>query len=173
VLAGCDFPFPIQRFDDQEPHISDSAFSGHSFWSQANIRLYMQAAWPAILGIVVASCAGAGDTPFPGIAIPTGQMVTPTAARGAIFQDLNPGRAAAPDMRAGQATAVSILPDGRTLAILTSGFNVYYGRNGKAVPELSTEYIFLYDVTGPQPKQEQGNGESGFLRARSHRPGCI
>ena len=97
----------------------------------------------------------AGDPQSDGIPLPTGKLITPTAASGAIFQDLNPGHQAAPDLRAGQAVAVSASPDGRILAILTSGFNVFFGADGKAVPELSMEYVFLFDITGPQPKQLQ------------------
>ena len=94
--------------------------------------------------------------------IPTGKTITPTAARGAIFQDLNPHYPSAPELRAGQATAVAVSPDGRALAILTSGYNRYSTPDGNAaekgklyVPELSTEYVFLFDITGPTPKQLQ------------------
>jgi DNA-binding beta-propeller fold protein YncE len=100
--------------------------------------------------------------------IPTGQVITPTAGQGALFQDLNPGHLAAPEMRADQAAAVAVSPDGRTLAILTSGFNIHWSADAKIIPdelggpdlhkiipELSTEYIFLYDVTGSQPRQIQ------------------
>jgi len=89
------------------------------------------------------------------IDLPTGKTITPTAARGAIFQELDPGRSAAPEIRAGQAAAVSVSPNGRTLAILTSGFNLYYGRDGNLVPELSTEYLFLFDISGAQPKRTE------------------
>jgi DNA-binding beta-propeller fold protein YncE len=87
--------------------------------------------------------------------IPTGKVITPMAAKGAIFQDLDPKFPGAPDKRASQAAAVAVSPDGRLLAILTSGFEAYMGPNGKPIPEFSTEYVFLYDVTGPQPKQLQ------------------
>ncbi|HKD21699.1 MAG TPA: hypothetical protein VKB71_06780, partial [Rhizomicrobium sp.] len=107
----------------------------------------------AILAAVfcILGSAQAGES----VEIPTGQTITPDAANGAIFQDLNPGHPEAPDMRAGQAAAEAISPDGRMLAILTSGYNVYFGADGKAVPELSTEYVFLFDITGPAPKQVQ------------------
>jgi DNA-binding beta-propeller fold protein YncE len=90
-----------------------------------------------------------------GIAIPTGQTITPTAASGASFQELDPRHPDYPGFRAGQASAVSISPDGRTLAILTSGFNRQYGPDGKGVPELSTEYVFLFDISGREPVQSQ------------------
>src|SRR5262249_51343846 len=76
-------------------------------------------------------------------------------ARGAFFQDLNPHRAAAPEFRASQAAAVALSPDGRWLAVLTSGFNRRTSADGQFIPELSTEYVFLFDITGAQPKQVQ------------------
>lgn len=89
------------------------------------------------------------------IAIPTGQSITPTAAAGSVFQDLNPGQMSAPQLRAEQAATLAVSPDGQTLAILTSGFNLYYGGDGKAVPELSTEYVFLFDISKHEPRQIQ------------------
>lgn len=90
-----------------------------------------------------------------GIEVPTGQAITPTAAAGALFQDLNPGQAAAPALRAGQAAALAVSPSGETLAILTSGYNKYYDHDGMPVPELSTEYVFLFDISGHEPRQIQ------------------
>jgi DNA-binding beta-propeller fold protein YncE len=89
------------------------------------------------------------------IELPTGRKITPTAARGAVFQDLNPDHAESPGMRAGQAAALAVSGDGRTLAIQTSGFNRIYGRDLKPILALSTEYVFLFDVSGPQPRQLQ------------------
>ena len=53
--------------------------------------------------------------------LPTGQLITPTAAPGAIFQPLNPDVPADPSFLAGQASAVALSPDGRTLAVLRHG----------------------------------------------------
>ena len=85
-----------------------------------------------ILGLV------RGGEPL-GVDIPTGQTITPTAANGAIFQELDPKHQAAPEFRAGQAAAVSVAPDGSMLAILTSGYNRSFGRDLKPIPELSKE----------------------------------
>jgi hypothetical protein len=49
--------------------------------------------------------------------------MTPTAAQGAIFRDLDSELSSAPKVRAGQAVSVAVSPDARTLAILTSGHN--------------------------------------------------
>lgn len=96
------------------------------------------------------------------IEIPTGQTITPEAAKGGIFQALNPGHASAPDLRAGQAAAISVSPDGEILAILTSGFNRYFGPDGRVAPddklyppELSSEYVFLFDISNHVPRQLQ------------------
>jgi DNA-binding beta-propeller fold protein YncE len=86
---------------------------------------------------------------------PTGQFTTPTAAPGAIFQPLNPHLAEDPSYTAGQAAAVALSPDGKTLLILTSGFNRYFGADGQPVPALSKEYVFVFDVSGARPAQRQ------------------
>lgn len=119
-----------------------------------------------LLASAVLSCAAVNVSPAAEeprtVQIPTGKTITPTAATGAIFQDLNPGHATAPELRAGQAAAIAVSPDGKTLAIQTSGYNRYFGPDEQVtvkaqryVPELSTEYVFLFDITGPQPKQFQ------------------
>ena len=86
---------------------------------------------------------------------PTGQFITPTAAPGAIFQPLNPHLAGDPTYTAGQATAVALSPDAKTLLILTSGYNLVFGADGKPIPAMSNEYVFVFDVSGPTPVQRQ------------------
>ena len=86
---------------------------------------------------------------------PTGQYLTPTATPGAIFQPLNPHIAQDPDYTAGQASAMAISPDGKTLLILTSGFNRMFGSKGDILPALSGEYVFVFDVSGAAPAQKQ------------------
>ncbi len=83
--------------------------------------------------------------------VPTGAAITPEAAPGAVFQTLNPGVAELPDYVVGQAANLSISPDGRTLAILTSGFNRNRDAKGKVVLAASTEFVFLYDISGEKP----------------------
>lgn len=87
--------------------------------------------------------------------VATGQTITPQAARGAIFQALNPHLPDVPDFTAGQASAMALSPDGRTLAILTSGYNRMNGPDGKYVASQSNEYVFLFDVSGEAPVQRQ------------------
>jgi DNA-binding beta-propeller fold protein YncE len=81
--------------------------------------------------------------------LPTGATITPDAAPGAVFQSLVvdlpdfPGR----EVDGAQTTAIS--PDGKTLLILTSGFNKLRGANGSVLAQDSSEYIFVYDISSP------------------------
>ena len=54
------------------------------------------------------------DDAQPGQWLPTGQRITPTAATGATFEELDPGLADAPDFRANQ--AVTAVTSGRLVA---------------------------------------------------------
>jgi DNA-binding beta-propeller fold protein YncE len=84
-----------------------------------------------------------------------GKLITPTAAHGAIFQDLEPGLPGAPHLHANHAAAVSVSPDGRLLAVLTSGHNLHYEADGTLNKALSNEYVFLFDIEGARPTQLQ------------------
>jgi YVTN family beta-propeller protein len=78
----------------------------------------------------------------------TGQYVTPTAPRGAVQQFLNPGLPAYPGFIAGEAVRSQLSPDGTTLAILCAGMNSLYKPDGTTDTANSTQFIFLYDVSG-------------------------
>lgn len=78
----------------------------------------------------------------------TGQYITPTALNGAVQQHLNPGLAAYPAFVAGEAVRSQLSPDGNTLAILCAGHNSLYKTDGTVDAANSTQYIFLYDVSG-------------------------
>jgi DNA-binding beta-propeller fold protein YncE len=110
------------------------------------IRWFVAAAF-----MLVASAAFAEAAQF----TPTGQFITPRAAPGAIFEPLNPHLAGDPSYTAGQASAVALSPDARTLLVLTSGYNLYFGKDGKPIPEMSEEYVFVFDVSGARPVQRQ------------------
>ena len=94
-----------------------------------------------------------------GTFIPTGVYITPEAARGSIFQALNPGLASDPNFTAGQAVTTVISPDGRTLLILTSGYNMQHfssgPQKGKPNPAESNEYIFVFDISSKKASQTQ------------------
>ena len=87
------------------------------------------------------------------VALPTGQFVTPTAARDAVQQFLNPGLAAYPNFIAGEAVRSQLSPDGTTLAILTAGQNSLYKPDGTVDVANSTQYIFFYNVSGANRAQ--------------------
>jgi YVTN family beta-propeller protein len=78
----------------------------------------------------------------------TGQFVTPTALRGSVQQLLNPGLAAYPNFVAGEAVRSELSPDGNTLAVLCAGQNSLIKQDGTADTAASTQFIFLYDVSG-------------------------
>lgn len=87
--------------------------------------------------------------------LPTGMHITPAAARGAIFSTLRPGLPAHPNFTVGHAVTTAISPDGNTLLILTSGFNIIYDARGQAIPAVSTEYVFVFDISANPPRQVQ------------------
>ncbi|HEX4301069.1 MAG TPA: phosphoesterase [Gammaproteobacteria bacterium] len=87
--------------------------------------------------------------------LPTGQFITPLAAPGASFEPLNPHLHDFPDYTAGQAMSEALSPDGRSLLVLTTGYNVLNDAAGKPDPKDSNEYVFVYDVSGPKPVQVQ------------------
>lgn len=85
----------------------------------------------------------------------SGQIITPTVAPGAQFGPLNPGLAQFPNYTAGQAVSTVVSPDGKTLLILTSGYNLVEGSTGANIPSASNEYVFVYDISKNIPVQKQ------------------
>lgn len=100
--------------------------------------------------------------------LPTGQRLTPQAATGALFQELDPGFKDAPNIRAGMAVTSAMSHDGKTLLILTSGFNLWTDPSG-AKPGHIAQYVFVYDVSGRTPEKRQVievlNTDSGIVFA--------
>jgi YVTN family beta-propeller protein len=88
-------------------------------------------------------------------ALPTGMSITPTAASGSKLLFLNPGLPGMPEFLADHPIATALSPDGRTLLVLTTGFNRVYDIKAKIVPERSNEYVFVYDVTQDPPAKLQ------------------
>ncbi|HVP62676.1 MAG TPA: beta-propeller fold lactonase family protein [Myxococcaceae bacterium] len=97
------------------------------------------------------TAAGAHE-PIP---IPTGQRITPTAAPGSTFTQLNPGLPGLPGFTAGQAVSTALSPDGKTLLVLTSGFNRWADASGNGIPQDSNEYVFVFEVSGRTAVQKQ------------------
>ena len=94
----------------------------------------------------------AGGAP---IMLPTGAYITPLAAPGATLQSLNPGLPSRPDFIAGQPATTAVSPDGRTLLVLTTGYNRNYGDTGTYIPSESYEYVFIFDALAEPPEQRQ------------------
>lgn len=87
--------------------------------------------------------------------LPTGMRITPTAARDAQFQTLNPDLPTRPDYLADHAVSTALSPDKRTLLVLTSGYNRNNGPTGSRVASESNEYVFVYDLTNGRPVKRQ------------------
>lgn len=91
--------------------------------------------------------------------VSTGQIITPLAPNGARFQPLNPNLADDPGFTAGQAVTTAVSPDGKTLLVLTSGYNSQNftsGANaGSTNPADSNEYVFVFDISAGNPVQKQ------------------
>jgi DNA-binding beta-propeller fold protein YncE len=90
------------------------------------------------------------------IGLPTGASLTPDAAPGATLLELDPRIPTHPALRAGGAVSTILSPDGRQLLVLTSGYNRTHDSEGQLVPEASSEWVFVYDLTaGAAPRQVQ------------------
>jgi YVTN family beta-propeller protein len=95
--------------------------------------------------VVALSAVAYADSPMQ---TATGQFITPTAPAGAVQQFLNPGLAAYPNFVAGEAVRSRLSPDGTTLAVLCAGQNSLDKADGTLDTAASTQFIFLYDVSG-------------------------
>jgi hypothetical protein len=113
---------------------------------------------------------------------PPGLFITPMALSHALQQELNPGLMNYPNFVAGEAVKAVVSPDEKTLAILTAGMNSLYFPNvgepatnpniGKVDTAASTQFLFLYDISGankssPVLKQviQQLNADVGLVWA--------
>jgi DNA-binding beta-propeller fold protein YncE len=89
----------------------------------------------------------------------TGQQITPLAPSQARFEPLNPGLSDNPLYTAGQAVTSVVSPDGKTLLVLTSGYNLVkasFGVNeGALLPADSTQFVFVFDISNYLPIQKQ------------------
>ena len=85
-----------------------------------------------------------------------GQQITPLAPQGSRFEPMNPDLPDNPAWLAGQAVTTVVSPDGKTLLVLTSGYNRVYNANGTPfkLPD-SKEYVFIYDISTHTPVKKQ------------------
>jgi YVTN family beta-propeller protein len=98
--------------------------------------------------------------------LPTGDFITPTAAPGSTFLQLKPGDLpGAPAFLADHAASTLTSPDGKTLLVLTSGYNETnwipsdaptQNVVGYEDPKNSGEWVFVYDISSNgAPTQKQ------------------
>jgi DNA-binding beta-propeller fold protein YncE len=81
--------------------------------------------------------------------LPTGATITPNAAPGSSFQPLKVALPDYPDYSPDSAETTAVSPDGKTLLILTSGYNLNLDPAGSYQPQDSGEYVFVYDISRP------------------------
>jgi DNA-binding beta-propeller fold protein YncE len=98
---------------------------------------------------------GSGSGTVRAETLPTGMSITPGAVRGSELQYLNPDLPGMPEHLADHPIATALSPDGKTLLVLTSGYNRVSDIKAKSVPELSNEYVFVYDVRQNPPAKRQ------------------
>ncbi len=87
-----------------------------------------------------------------GIFLPSGLMITPTAAPQSTYEALNPELPEFPNFIAGGALSTAKSPDGKILLVLTGGHNNLTDTNGKS---FNNEYIFVFDISGGKPVKKQ------------------
>ncbi|MPZ20513.1 MAG: beta-propeller fold lactonase family protein [Luteitalea sp.] len=116
------------------------------------------------LGSITAGAPPEADHFIVGPKVPTGARITPTAAPGSIFEALDPEVAAEPTIRANNAVTTATSPDGRTLLVLTSGYNYWDLPSGNDPSFVFDEYVFVYDISaGPPVKQQVIRVPNTFL----------
>src|ERR1022692_4425137 len=85
-----------------------------------------------------------------------GQQITPLAPPTSRFEPMNPDLPDNPTWLAGQAVTTVVSPDGKTLLVLTSGYNRVYNANGTPFKlSDSNEYEFIYDISKYTPVKKQ------------------
>jgi YVTN family beta-propeller protein len=108
-----------------------------------------------------------------GSLLPTGQFITPTAAPGTQFELLKTGLRSDENADAAGAVKTALSPDGKTLLVLTSGYNLNFrkedGTNitfpvldpvtGQPVTTPAStrkhEWVFVFDISGGQLTKKQ------------------
>ncbi len=102
----------------------------------------------SMMTVVAAVVCGAAAAADDKLWLPTGQLVTPTAAPGSDFQPLSADLPVVGKQLVGGGATTALSPDGKTLFVLTAGFNSWRGPDGKRVAEASTEHLFVYAILG-------------------------
>ena len=81
--------------------------------------------------------------------LPTGATITPSAAPGSVFVPLTTSLPDFPTYTPDGAETTAISPDGNTLLILTSGYNLMEYSDGSYSGADSGEFVFVYDISTP------------------------
>jgi WD40 repeat protein len=114
------------------------------------------ASFAAVLAATIMVGISAAYAASQPVLLPTGATITPDAAPGSVFQPLTVPLPDYPNYSPDSAETTALSPDGKTLLVLTSGFNLNLGANGNYQPQDSGEYIFVYDISSPSvPVQKQ------------------
>jgi len=87
--------------------------------------------------------------------LPTGATITPTAAPGSVFAPLTTSLQDVPTFTPDGAETTAISPDGKTLLILTSGYNLNEDSAGNFPAADSGEFVFVYDISTPSTPVEK------------------
>jgi len=116
---------------------------------------YVPVALLAALSLIAPPRAAAATSARGPRVAPSGIRLTPTAAAGASFSRLDPRLRDFPGHAAGEAVTTVTSPDGATMLVLTSGYNLLNNRAGKVIPADSEEYVFVYDISHDRPERRQ------------------
>lgn len=87
------------------------------------------------------------------IGLPNGAVLSPDATPGARLFALDPHVPLVPELRVGNAVASALSPDGTTLLVLTSGYNLTFDSTGARIGDASQEWVFVYDVSDGAPRE--------------------
>jgi YVTN family beta-propeller protein len=106
-----------------------------------------------------------------GSLLPTGKFITPLAPPGAVIEPLKTGLRSDDNADAAEAVKTILSPDGKTLLVLTSGYNLNFKKeDGTNItfpvldpvtgqPTATTtrkhEWVFVFDVSGGTPVKKQ------------------
>src|SRR3974377_776038 len=112
-----------------------------------SISLPVSARLAAVFAVGV--LGGAPNAAFGPVGFTTGAPTPPTAAPGSAFQPLTVALPDYPNYSPDSAETTAISPDGKTLLILTSGYNLNLDINGNFQSQDSSEYVFVYDISSP------------------------
>ncbi|MBG1265445.1 hypothetical protein F8S12_02905 [Nostoc sp. WHI] len=113
-----------------------------------------------------------GSLPGGASILPTGLVITPTAAPGSTFIRLATGLRSDTNADAAEAVTTTLSPDGKTLLVLTSGHNLGFknettgeditysildSSTGKPTSDKTTnaEWVFVFDVSSGTPVKKQ------------------